>query len=78
VVDTLEVDDAGSCLMCLNTSVAQVQYRITDLGTLGRANSIPIWITNTGDVIGISDTGQFDSFGNLIDGRIPLEQRSNA
>jgi len=54
-------------LMCLNTSVAQVQYSIIDLGTLGGANSIPIWITNTGDVIGISDTGQSDSFGNPID-----------
>src|SRR6266567_804276 len=54
-------------LMCLNTSVAQVQYSITDLGTLGGRNSIPNWITNTGDVIGISDTGQYDSFGNPID-----------
>jgi probable HAF family extracellular repeat protein len=54
-------------LLCLNTAAAQVQYSITDLGTLGGTNSIPIWITNTGDVIGISDTGQFDNFGNPID-----------
>jgi probable HAF family extracellular repeat protein len=49
-----------------NSAFAQAQYRITDLGTLGGDNSIPYWITNTGDVIGISDTGQVDGFGNTI------------
>ncbi|HUD65339.1 MAG TPA: hypothetical protein VMQ17_12200 [Candidatus Sulfotelmatobacter sp.] len=43
------------------------QYSITDLGTLGGDNSIPYWITDRGDVIGVSDTGQFDRFGNPID-----------
>lgn len=47
--------------------MSQVKYSITGLGTLGGDNSIPFWITNTGDVIGVSDTGQFDSFGNPID-----------
>jgi probable HAF family extracellular repeat protein len=51
----------------VQSGLAQATYSITDLGTLGGTNSIPIWITNTGDVIGISDTGQFDSFGNPID-----------
>ena len=42
------------------TTVAQnTTYTITDLGTLGGDNSVPIWITNTGDVIGYSDTAQF-------------------
>jgi probable HAF family extracellular repeat protein len=49
------------------SAVAQAKYSITDLGTLGGNNSIPYWITNTGDVIGVSDTDQFDSFGNPID-----------
>jgi probable HAF family extracellular repeat protein len=48
-------------------AAAQVDYTITDLGTLGGDNSIPFWITNTGDVIGLSDTGQFDNFGNVVD-----------
>jgi probable HAF family extracellular repeat protein len=47
--------------------MAQVTYTITDLGTLGGGNSIPLWITNTGDVIGFSDTDQFDNFGNVVD-----------
>lgn len=47
-------------------AAAQVTYTITDLGTLGGDNSIPIWITNTGEVVGVSDTGQFDAFGNPI------------
>jgi probable HAF family extracellular repeat protein len=46
---------------------AQKTYNITDLGTLGGNNSIPFWITNTGEVVGVSDTGQFDAFGNPID-----------
>ena len=48
-------------------AAAQVSYTITDLGTLGGNNSIPLWITNTGEVVGVSDTGQFDAFGNPID-----------
>jgi len=49
------------------SAVAQATYSLTDLGTLGGNNSIPFWITNAGDVIGLSDTGQFDTFGNPID-----------
>jgi probable HAF family extracellular repeat protein len=49
------------------TALAQAVYNITDLGTLGGDNSVPIWLTNTGNVIGVSDTGQLDSFGNPID-----------
>jgi probable HAF family extracellular repeat protein len=48
-------------------AAAQVSYTITDLGTLGGDNSIPYWITNTGEVVGVSDTGQFDAFGNPVD-----------
>ena len=49
------------------TSIAgQVAYSISDLGTLGGDNSVPIWITNAGDVIGYSETGKFDSSGNSI------------
>ena len=55
------------CLALQASAWAQATYSITDLGTLGGDNSVPIWITNTGDVIGISDTGQFDAFGNPID-----------
>jgi probable HAF family extracellular repeat protein len=47
-------------------AVAQTAYSITDLGTLGGANSVPIWITNTGDVIGFSETAKVDGFGNPI------------
>lgn len=54
-------------LAAQRSAVAQAKYSITDLGTLGGNNSIPYWITNTGDVIGVSDTGQFDSFSNPID-----------
>jgi probable HAF family extracellular repeat protein len=43
------------------TTLAQGTYKISDLGTLGGDNSVPYWITNTGDVIGISDTGQSDN-----------------
>jgi probable HAF family extracellular repeat protein len=42
------------------------QFQLSDLGTLGGDNSVPIWITNTGDVIGYSETGRFDGFGNPI------------
>lgn len=40
-------------------SLGPATYSITNLGTLGGNNSVPIWITNTGDVIGYSDTAQF-------------------
>ena len=42
-------------------------YIITDLGTLGGDNSVPIWVTNSGEVVGFSDTGQSDSSGSPID-----------
>jgi probable HAF family extracellular repeat protein len=48
------------------SAVAQARYSITDLGTLGGNNSVPIWITNRGDVIGYSETGKVDGFGNPI------------
>jgi probable HAF family extracellular repeat protein len=48
------------------TAVAQARYGITDLGTLGGGNSVPIWVTNSGDVIGYSETGKVDGFGNPI------------
>jgi probable HAF family extracellular repeat protein len=48
-------------------TLAQAPYKIIDLGTLNGDNSIPIWLTNTGDVIGVADTGRFDNFGNPID-----------
>jgi probable HAF family extracellular repeat protein len=48
------------------SAVAQARYGITDLGTLGGDNSVPMWITNTGDVIGYSETGKVDGFGNSI------------
>ena len=39
-------------------------YSIRDLGTLGSGNnSSPSWVTNSGDVVGFSETGQLDSFG---------------
>jgi len=39
-------------------------YSITDLGTLGTgSNSIPNWVTNSGDVVGFSETGQTNGFG---------------
>jgi probable HAF family extracellular repeat protein len=39
-------------------------YSITDLGTLGSgSNSIPNWVTNSGDVLGFSETGQINGFG---------------
>jgi probable HAF family extracellular repeat protein len=47
-------------------AMAQTNYGITDLGTLGGNNSVPSWITNRGDVIGASETGQVDAFGNAI------------
>src|SRR5438552_3209559 len=46
--------------------VAQTNYTLTELGTFGGNNSIPFWITNTGDVIGFSETGKVDVFGNPI------------
>ena len=54
------------CLLLPLGTVGQVRYSVTDLGTLGGDNSVPIWITNTGDVIGYSETGKFDGFGNPI------------
>lgn len=54
------------CLVLPIGAVGQAKYSITDLGTLGGDNSIPIWITNTGDVIGYSETGKFDGAGNPI------------
>jgi probable HAF family extracellular repeat protein len=48
------------------TTAQNTAYTITDLGTLGGNNSAPSWITNSGDVIGTSETGQFDTFGNAI------------
>jgi probable HAF family extracellular repeat protein len=42
------------------------QFELTDLGTLGGDNSVPIWVTNSGDVIGYSETGKVDGFGNPI------------
>lgn len=59
-------------------AVTQAKYIITDLGTLGGNNSIPNWITNRGDVIGVSDTGQFDSFGNPIDHAFRWRKGGNA
>jgi len=55
-----------SSLAMQTSAVAQARYGITDLGTLGGKNSIPIWITNSGDVIGYSETGQVDGSGNPI------------
>jgi probable HAF family extracellular repeat protein len=46
---------------------ARITYSITDLGTLGGANSVPLWVTNTGEVVGYSDTGEFDGSGLPID-----------
>jgi probable HAF family extracellular repeat protein len=62
------------CLFTVSTAMllahasgaGRTLYRVTDLGTLGGDNSIPIWITNTGDVVGYSETGKFDGFGNPI------------
>jgi probable HAF family extracellular repeat protein len=48
------------------TAAQTTTYFITDLGTLGGQNSVPSWITNSGDVIGSSETQQFDAFGNAI------------
>ena len=54
------------CLVLPIGAVGQARYSITDLGTLGGDNSVPMWITNRGDVIGYSETGKFDGFGNSI------------
>jgi hypothetical protein len=59
------------------SALAQTSYHLIDLGTLGGDNSVPIWITKTGDVVGYSETGKFDGFGNPIQ-RIPVEQRDDA
>lgn len=48
------------------TAAQTTKYAITDIGTLGGNNSAPSWITNSGEVIGASETGQFDAFGNAI------------
>jgi probable HAF family extracellular repeat protein len=52
--------------MSASSAAATPSYSLTDLGTLGGDNSIPFWLTNTGEVIGVSDTGQFDAFGNPV------------
>jgi probable HAF family extracellular repeat protein len=39
------------------------KYVVTDLGTLGGANAVAFWVTDSGDVVGFSDTGQMDSNG---------------
>ena len=61
---------AGVCsllnLAMQTSALAQTSYRLIDLGTLGGDNSVPIWITNTGEVIGYSETSKFDGFGNPI------------
>jgi len=49
-----------------NTVAQTATYAFMDLGTLGGDNSVPIWITNKGEVIGYSETGKFDGFGNPI------------
>ena len=50
-----------------NTRAQGVTYNITDLGTLGTgANSVPNWVTESGEVVGYSENGQFDSNGNPI------------
>lgn len=49
------------------TATGQVRYRISDLGTLGGNNSLAYWITDSGDVVGVSDTGRFDGSGAPID-----------
>lgn len=43
------------------TAAQNTTYTITDLGTLGGNQSVPIGITNTGAVIGYSDTAQFST-----------------
>lgn len=59
---------SGFLSLLLPVSAAgQVTYTITDLGTLGGNNSFPSWITNSGVVVGVSDTGRFDGSGNPID-----------
>jgi probable HAF family extracellular repeat protein len=42
------------------------RYNLKDLGTLGGGNSVPIWVTTSGEVVGYSETGQFDSSGSPI------------
>src|SRR5215472_14685246 len=65
---SLLVMATGVLSLLLPVSAAgQVKYTITDLGTLGGNNSIPYWITNSGDIVGVSDTGRFDSTGNPVD-----------
>lgn len=54
------------CLVLPIAAVGQARYSVTDLGTLGGNNSVPIWITNSGDVIGFSDTGKVDGAGHSI------------
>jgi probable HAF family extracellular repeat protein len=49
-----------------NSTRQTTKYRITDLGTLGGANSVPIWVTNSGEVVGYSETGKLDSSGTPI------------
>jgi probable HAF family extracellular repeat protein len=47
-------------------SAKHTTYSIRDLGTLGGGNSIPIWMTNSGEVVGYSETGKVDSSGSPI------------
>jgi probable HAF family extracellular repeat protein len=50
-----------------DTSIKSTTYTLLDMGTLGRgSNSIPYWITESGEVVGVSETGQTDSSGNAI------------
>lgn len=42
------------------------KYRLKDLGTLGGGNSVPIWLTSSGEVVGYSETGEFDNSGSPI------------
>jgi hypothetical protein len=47
-------------------SSRRTRYTIRDLGTLGGGNSVPIWLTNSGEVVGYSETGQVDGSGSPI------------